>query len=494
MVSKTYAEYKGKIYTWLELLEKWNYYHNEHSNARPEVYKQVSAKRLEDLKCMIKDDDGEFVEICNNCEELIDDCDCGNEEEVCDGCGELVDDCVCEEEIDRVKGKTISKGYGKFEITTNADSVSVYKNGNLLQSSNKNPYTFNLVPGVYGIRFIKCGYKEVFTEGFVIKKNKITEVEGNLTELISSNNSKIKNSVELMKSQIEKNKLQNEKLEQETLEKNQKLEQEKLEKLREENRQRLEKDESDRQKLEQEKLLQERIEKSRKLEQEKLQKEEQEKLEAWRLSDKENCEKKNYINIGNKYLVRPDNRDSSDIKYNTNGNGDESDSYTEPNGKKIRTYARLSNRECIKWVELLQRCNLYHNPRRSAYEEWREYIKKDSNLPKVDRVDSSGNIIQDKGTRPIVKQSDKIDIWTGYFPNTLKGICPCCKDLKNNEINFGWFIVGHNIPFSKGGSSELDNLVPICGECNNGMGDRYTIVEYREKLKRAKSLKLELDN
>ncbi len=477
MGKRTYAEYKGKIYTWLELLEKWNYYHNEHSNARPEVYKQASAKRLEYLKCMIKDEDGEFLEICPNCEELIDNCECGNNED--DG-GEYDDfhNCVTESK----KNINSNKDCGILLILSTTKftdiKITIYKltkkdktfyeiKSEPIDNSKKTGYF--LSPGTYRIYFYKNN-NELLRKHATIYKNKVTGIA-------------ITNELD--------------KLEQETFEKNQRLEREKLEQLREENRLRLEKEKSDKQKLEQERLLQERIEKSRNLEKEKLEQEklEQEKrLEEWRLSDQENCEKKNYISVRNgKYLVRPEGCDSSTIKYNTNGNGDESDNYTESSGKKIRTYARLSNNECIKWVELLQRCNLYHNPRRSAYEEWREYIRKDINLPKVDRVDSSGNIIPDK-TRPILKQSDKANIWKRYFQNTLKGICPCCKDINNNEINFGWFIIGHNIPFSKGGSSEIDNLIPICGECNNGMGDRYTIIEYRKLLKGANGLKLELES
>jgi len=97
MVSRTYAEYKGKIYKWNELLDKLNLGNDGYSSGRIQFYKQASSKQLENLRCLIKDEDGEYVEICNLCEELIDDCECGNdEEETCEECGELVDDCGCE--------------------------------------------------------------------------------------------------------------------------------------------------------------------------------------------------------------------------------------------------------------------------------------------------------------------------------------------------------------------------------------------------------------
>lgn len=42
------------------------------------------------------------------------------------------------------------------------------------------------------------------------------------------------------------------------------------------------------------------------------------------------------------------------------------------------------------------------------------------------------------------------------------------------------FQAGHNIPESKGGTIDLDNLFPICNDCNQGMGDRFTIDEWSD--------------
>ena len=43
------------------------------------------------------------------------------------------------------------------------------------------------------------------------------------------------------------------------------------------------------------------------------------------------------------------------------------------------------------------------------------------------------------------------------------------------------FEVGHNIPESKGGTLDLDNLRPICHQCNIGMGNQYTIDEWSDQ-------------
>jgi len=47
-----------------------------------------------------------------------------------------------------------------------------------------------------------------------------------------------------------------------------------------------------------------------------------------------------------------------------------------------------------------------------------------------------------------------------------------------NIISVFDFEVGHNLPESKGGPTELDNLRPICSKCNRSMGDEYTIDQF----------------
>lgn len=50
------------------------------------------------------------------------------------------------------------------------------------------------------------------------------------------------------------------------------------------------------------------------------------------------------------------------------------------------------------------------------------------------------------------------------------------------------FEVGHNVPKSKGGTNDLDNLRPICSKCNKSMGDDYTIDEFSELSRRTSKL------
>tara|TARA_Y100000389_G_C17206026_1_gene386060 strand:- start:354 stop:656 length:303 start_codon:yes stop_codon:yes gene_type:complete len=54
----------------------------------------------------------------------------------------------------------------------------------------------------------------------------------------------------------------------------------------------------------------------------------------------------------------------------------------------------------------------------------------------------------------------------------------CYIDWCENRINVFDFQVGHDIPESKGGSLNIDNLKPICCRCNLSMGNTYTIQKW----------------
>jgi|TARA_B110000967_G_scaffold169559_1_gene179070 hypothetical protein len=57
---------------------------------------------------------------------------------------------------------------------------------------------------------------------------------------------------------------------------------------------------------------------------------------------------------------------------------------------------------------------------------------------------------------------------------------PCYIKWCNNTITVFDFQCGHDIPESKGGTLDLDNLKPICSRCNASMSDDYTIQEWQQ--------------
>jgi 5-methylcytosine-specific restriction endonuclease McrA len=54
----------------------------------------------------------------------------------------------------------------------------------------------------------------------------------------------------------------------------------------------------------------------------------------------------------------------------------------------------------------------------------------------------------------------------------------CLVQWCQNRMNVFDFHVGHNIPESHGGATNINNLKPICARCNLSMGSQYSIEEW----------------
>ncbi len=67
-------------------------------------------------------------------------------------------------------------------------------------------------------------------------------------------------------------------------------------------------------------------------------------------------------------------------------------------------------------------------------------------------------------------------VWLEYIGKTFES--KCTVDWCKNIITPFQYECGHNIPESKGGTTTLDNLRPICSNCNASMKDTYTIDEW----------------
>jgi 5-methylcytosine-specific restriction endonuclease McrA len=57
----------------------------------------------------------------------------------------------------------------------------------------------------------------------------------------------------------------------------------------------------------------------------------------------------------------------------------------------------------------------------------------------------------------------------------------CKVSWCTNSMNAFDFQCGHNIPESKGGKTDVKNLIPICSRCNSSMGSQFTIDEWNNR-------------
>ncbi len=95
-----------------------------------------------------------------------------------------------------------------------------------------------------------------------------------------------------------------------------------------------------------------------------------------------------------------------------------------------------------------------------------------------------------KGKRKQIGKQLRNQVWAKYLGNRTQGKCFCCKII---PIHFQNFEVGHNKSVYRGGSNHINNLRPICRDCNRKMGIK-SIDWYRKKffanpVKRTKPVK-----
>ena len=82
------------------------------------------------------------------------------------------------------------------------------------------------------------------------------------------------------------------------------------------------------------------------------------------------------------------------------------------------------------------------------------------------------------GKRTNVPKAVREQCWLNTVGKQYESKCYVrwCK----NRMNVFDFHVGHDIPASKGGTLDIDNLRPICSRCNLSMSNTYTIRAWNE--------------
>jgi 5-methylcytosine-specific restriction endonuclease McrA len=85
------------------------------------------------------------------------------------------------------------------------------------------------------------------------------------------------------------------------------------------------------------------------------------------------------------------------------------------------------------------------------------------------------------GDKKSIPRRVRNEVWLKHNGRRFESKCKVawCKTV----VNVFDFVVGHNVPESSGGPTDLSNLFPICSACNAGMGDKYTIDEFSAKFR-----------
>lgn len=96
--------------------------------------------------------------------------------------------------------------------------------------------------------------------------------------------------------------------------------------------------------------------------------------------------------------------------------------------------------------------------------------------------------------RKSISASLRIKIWKNIFgdPPTFETICPICDNNKMLMDDGTSWEVSHIVSFANGGDEEIENLRPICKQCNRSMSNKHMkdfIIE-RQKQKGDEKIKL----
>ena len=89
---------------------------------------------------------------------------------------------------------------------------------------------------------------------------------------------------------------------------------------------------------------------------------------------------------------------------------------------------------------------------------------------------SSNSDKDDKTSRKQIPKAIRQQVWIKYMGKKFENKCTII--WCTNIISVFNFHAGHVIPDSKGGLINIENLRPICSNCNLSMSDNYTIYEW----------------
>ena len=82
-----------------------------------------------------------------------------------------------------------------------------------------------------------------------------------------------------------------------------------------------------------------------------------------------------------------------------------------------------------------------------------------------------------KKRKDTISKALREQVWIKHAGRVFE--CKCPTEWCQNMITVFDFESGHDIPESKGGITSVENLFPICGRCNKGMGNRHTFREWQ---------------
>ena len=95
---------------------------------------------------------------------------------------------------------------------------------------------------------------------------------------------------------------------------------------------------------------------------------------------------------------------------------------------------------------------------------------------KESKESKEGKESKESRVKATIPKALREQVWLTHVGRRYESKCivPWCKNIMTVHD----FNVGHDIPESKGGATDITNLLPICSRCNLSMGSQYTVQEW----------------
>lgn len=92
------------------------------------------------------------------------------------------------------------------------------------------------------------------------------------------------------------------------------------------------------------------------------------------------------------------------------------------------------------------------------------------------KAPTAGSKVPTSVAKAPIPKALREQVWVVYAGRCFERKClvPWCQ----NTMTVFDFHVGHDVPESEGGATQLRNLRPICARCNLSMGAQYSIQEW----------------
>ena len=185
-------------------------------------------------------------------------------------------------------------------------------------------------------------------------------------------------------------------------------------------------------------------------------------FEKYKIMFKTNRSNRPYINKNNFQNSISFLLDKLQSQTNKNYTSDEIIKLIEEKNNKIKHWKNYDSLKTTKNMTDISKENnfylglfIYKEDESGGYPWIRELIQ-----------ENSGQVIKTRTKKTRIPKQLKEDVWEEFIGNHNEALCYCCR---KNKIKNTSYHCGHIIPEKDGGELEIENLRPICQECNSKM-------------------------